>query len=206
MADVTAGVFGALEHVNAQLTLWGGWGVAATLCLFALAAVSVIPRPALCVLAGATYGLWGIPIALAGTIVGAALAFALGCLIAARWPRLAPRQGKVRVILDAVRAEGWRVVALMRMVPVLPSSLTSLVFGISAVAFIPYCLATAAGILPGIILEVILGATAAGGARGDIAGWKLAFIGVGLAAGVAGLVLVARRVRQKLHQHLKAAE
>jgi len=194
MADLTARAISSLPTAMHELQMSGGWGAKILSALLALRAISFIPRPALCLVAGANYGLYGILIAVAGATIGASLAYWLGLTFGARCICRVRGYAKISAILDAVRSEAWRVVALLRLVPILPSSLQSFVFGISSVSFAPYCVATIVGILPGIVLEVALGALAGQGLRGDVTRWQIGLVGIEIFAGIAALTLLARRL------------
>lgn len=198
MTELAQAALWALHAGTRDLQAAGAWGILAMTLLFAVGAVSVIPRPALCVLAGAAFGFWGIPIGLAGATLGAVAAFGLGHALSPKLPHLGRRYRLVNFIFEAVRAEGWRLVVLLRLAPVAPASVQSFVFGVSSVRFLPYVGATIIGLLPSIVLETTLGATAGGGLRGDFSPWKLAFLAIGLLAGAAALLLVARRVRERM--------
>ena len=49
-----------------------------------------------------------------------------------------------RRFLDAVDAEGWRLVVLTRFVSPLPGGAINYLFGLTGIAFVPYVVATAA--------------------------------------------------------------
>jgi uncharacterized membrane protein YdjX (TVP38/TMEM64 family) len=66
----------------------------------------------------------------------------------------------------------------------------------SEVRFLPYFLATLAGVLPGILLEVAIGATGGAMARGDLVPVQLCFIGLGILAGAIAVFLLVRQARK----------
>ena len=60
--------------------------------------------------------------------------------------------------------EGWKIVALLRLSPVVPFNLLNYAFGVTRVRLRDYVLASWAGMLPGMVLYVYLGSVA-----GDLA-------------------------------------
>ena len=89
------------------------------------------------------------------------------------------------------------MVALLRMSPVLPSGLKSYLLGLTRVRLADYVSASAAGLLPGVLLKVYIG-TAGRGALTEGGAHNWALLAAGLAATVVLTVLVGRKVRRTL--------
>ncbi|WP_454817932.1 TVP38/TMEM64 family protein [Labrys neptuniae] len=177
----------------------GEWGAAVLLLLFFVSAVSLLPRPALCIVAGSAYGLYGIPLALIGSILGASVAYWLGVVVGRRYGhRLTRRWRLLEPLREAVRLGGWRIVLLCRCAPIAPSSLVSFVFGSTSIAFGPFLVATGVGILPGIALQVAAGAGLRASLDGQLSMLQVVALGFGLCAGLAALLLLGRKLRQVL--------
>jgi uncharacterized membrane protein YdjX (TVP38/TMEM64 family) len=67
---------------------------------------------------------------LTGGTLGATAAFLLARFIAGDW--IAARaQGRLKTALSGVEAEGWRCVALARLVPIIPFNLLNYALGLS---------------------------------------------------------------------------
>ncbi|MEW9306702.1 MULTISPECIES: TVP38/TMEM64 family protein [Labrys] len=181
------------------LSFAGEWGAALMLLLFFVSAVSLLPRPALCIVAGSAYGLYGIPLALIGSILGASVAYWLGLAVGRRYGhRLTRRWRLLEPLREAVRISGWRIVLLCRFAPIAPSSLVSFVFGSTSTAFGPFLIATGLGILPGIALQVAAGAGLRASLDGQLSALQIVTFGLGLCAGLAALLLLGRKLRQVL--------
>jgi uncharacterized membrane protein YdjX (TVP38/TMEM64 family) len=137
---------------------------------------------------------------LVSATVAAALAFLSARHLARqrveRWARRSPR---FEAIDAAIREQGWKVVALLRLSPLVPFSLSNYLYGLTAVRFWPYVAASAAGMIPGTLLYVGIGAAgraaAAGHGRSPL---EWALLGLGLAATVAATVLIGRAARREL--------
>ena len=57
----------------------------------------------------------------------------------------------------AVADDGWKVVVLMRLSPVVPFNLQNYALGVTAIPFVQYLTATLIGIVPGIAIYVYFG-------------------------------------------------
>jgi uncharacterized membrane protein YdjX (TVP38/TMEM64 family) len=93
---------------------------------------------------------------------------------------------------------------LLRLSPLIPFNLSNYFYGLTAVKFWPYVLASWIGMLPGTLLYVYLGTVGRAGlqaASGMDAGrtpLEFALLGVGLAATVGATVLVTKIARNAL--------
>ena len=86
--------------------------------------------------------------------------FLLGRHLARVWiTRQLGANPRFRAIDEAVAAEGWKIVALVRLAPVFPFSLASYAFGLTRVPWGKFFLANFA-LIPGTLLYVYLGSIA----------------------------------------------
>jgi uncharacterized membrane protein YdjX (TVP38/TMEM64 family) len=165
--------------------------------VFSLAALAFIPRPPLCILGGLIFGLAAFPVALAGTTLGAVSAFLLSrYLFRARFSAIAARHSRLKLVLDAVDAEGWRLVGLIRVASPVPGSASSYLFGLTNIGVWGYVAATALGSAPQALAFVYLGT--AGRMTLDaqsVSTAKLTFLLAGCVLSLCGIFLVSRRVK-----------
>jgi uncharacterized membrane protein YdjX (TVP38/TMEM64 family) len=173
--------------------------------VFALAYVAAgllfVPGSVLTIAAGVLFGLgWGTLVASAASTATAAAAFLIARYASrARVERAARRHRKFAAFDRAAREQGWKVVALLRLSPLVPFSLSNYLFGLTAVGFWPYLLASWAAMLPGTLLYVWLGAAGRMAARGgDRSVWEWMLLGAGLAATGAVTVILGRAARRQL--------
>ncbi len=101
---------------------------------------------------GPVYGFF---LALFGSLVSAAFAFAVGQLIGEK--ALFMFRGTFEKIRQYVRRGGVLGMTLIRFVPVAPYTLVNLAFGMTGVSFSSYMLATLFGMLPGIFAKSAFG-------------------------------------------------
>lgn len=124
-----------------------------------IALIGILPASLLGIAAGAVYGITpGFITSTIGIFVGAIIAFALSRSLAR--PLIAGVLGRSRRLsaLDAaMSSQSWRMVALLRISPVMPFSLTSYALGLSGIARADYIIGTLA-CLPALLGYVIIGA------------------------------------------------
>ncbi len=187
----------ALERWFREL---GTLGILVFVAAYVVGTVVLAPGSAMSILGGIVFGWWGVLLVLIAASLGTSLAF-----LVARYgardtvARRLENRPTLKAIDKAVDEEGWKVVLLLRLSPLVPFGLQNYLFGLTSVGFWPYAAATLGGIVPGTLLYVSLGALGRGAASGNVgglAGWSL--LGVGVLATVAAAVLVGRKVREKL--------
>ena len=172
---------------------------------YIVATVAFLPGAILTAAAGAIFGLlWGTVYVFIGATIGACLAFLVARYFARGWVEKQV-QGKPRfeAIDRAVGREGGKIVALLRLTPVVPFNLLNYALGLTKVRFWPYAFACFA-MLPGTFLYVYLGyiaeQAASGAAAGEATLWKWVLRIVGLLATIAVTVLVTRRAKRALDE------
>lgn len=144
-----------------------GWIVFA--CLQAgVAMIGIIPASLLGITAGAVYGLWlGFTLSAVGTLCGGWLAFLLSRSLLRPWiaRRLASvMDGRLADLDTAIARDGWRLVCLLRISPVMPFAITSYALGLTRIAGRDFVLGTLAA-LPALAGYVAAGSLAGGGVR-----------------------------------------
>ena len=150
-----------------------------------LASLTFVPRTVMAVVAGLLFGMWeGILWAMTGAMAGALTGFWLARYVAADLvvvediPRLGP-------LLRRAEKDGWRLVLISRLVPVLPHSLVNYALGLTQLSSIAYIVGTALGVLPTTLIFVDLGVTgrhALGGGQGwgEALMWNVALLAAAL--------------------------
>ncbi|MFK7892066.1 MAG: TVP38/TMEM64 family protein [Granulosicoccus sp.] len=133
-------------------------GVLAFAALYVFVTVVLGPASALTLTAGLVYGFWGLPLVVASATAAAGVAFLLGrYFLSQRVNRWIERNQRLLALNQAVSMEGWKVVMLLRLSPLIPYGLQNYLFSVTRIAFVPYLLATAIGITPATTLYVYIG-------------------------------------------------
>lgn len=171
--------------------------------LHVAASLFFVPRTLLALGAGLIFGMWwGTLWAALGSVAGAVAGF-----LAARYIHrgFVDRAGTTRLaaLLARVDRGGWRVVALVRLVPVVPHSLTNYALGVTSLKLGVYAFGSLLGQLPLTIAYADLGA-AGGRALLGGADWRHALLWpsvIGLSALALSLLIPA-----VLRRRLRAAQ
>jgi uncharacterized membrane protein YdjX (TVP38/TMEM64 family) len=196
-----------LHSFNDWVGQMGTVGSLVFIVVYALAAVLLAPGSILTIGAGFVFGLWkGFLVVSAGATLGASLAFLVARFIARdKIESIAKRNEKFRKIDNAIGEQGAKLIFLLRLSPVIPFNLSNYFYGLSAVKFWPYVLASWIGMMPGTFLYVYIGVaskaavTAAAGGEAMKHGWQYwTFLGVGFLATVMVTIWVTKIARDAL--------
>ena len=166
--------------------------------IYVAATLLLLPARILTLVAGALFGIvGGFLVTMAASIAGAIAAFFIA-RYALKEPvkKMFARHALMRTIDKALRKAGWKVVALMRLSPLVPFTLQNYFYGVTTLRFTQFAFGTALGIVPGTLLEVVLGATGRAAMDGGPAYW--AMLGVGVAATVFVSWYIGRVARKQL--------
>jgi uncharacterized membrane protein YdjX (TVP38/TMEM64 family) len=171
------------------------------LAIHVAASLFFVPRTLLAFAAGILFGMWwGTLWAALGSVAGAVAGFFAARYIDAGFADRIDR-GRLRRLVASVEQGGWRVVALVRLVPIIPHSLTNYALGLTRLRIGAYALGSLLGQLPLTIAYADLGA-AGGRALSGGADWPHqvlwpSLIGI-TALGLSLLIpaMLRRRVRQ----------
>ncbi len=171
--------------------------------VYVVAALLFVPGVLLTLGAGVAFGLaWGTVLVSVASTTAAAAAFLIARYAArSRVEALARRNPKFAAIDRAIEKNGWKVVALLRLSPAVPFSISNYLYGLTPVRFVPYLVASWAAMLPATFLYVYLGAAGASLGQGKEKNpWEWVLLAGGLAATVAVTVILSRVARRELER------
>ncbi|MEW6157586.1 MAG: TVP38/TMEM64 family protein [Verrucomicrobiota bacterium] len=214
-----AGLVLAVKFLNVQEWLksflaWvqslGLWGPILFIGAYILACVCFVPGFILTLGAGLVFGvaLGSIYVSIGATL-GATAAFLVGRYFARDW--VANKIGdndRFRAIDEAIAREGWKIVGLLRLSPIIPFNLLNYALGVTRVSLRDYFLATWIGMIPATIVYVYFGSLAGslsnlGRTSGGLSRAKIGLSIVGLLMAVAVTVYITRIARKALDRQLK---
>ena len=200
---LAGGIAWALVHrdqlnpaeLQQKIQTLGPWAPLAFIALFALATVLFLPGAIFGLIGGALFGLgWGSAWNLAGATLGATLAFLTARYVASDW--VARRAGgRLKGLIEGVEDEGWRFVALVRLVPLFPFNLLNYALGLTRIRLSHYVVASAVAMIPGTVAYTWLGHAGREVAAGSETAVRNALLALGLLALVAFLPRLVRRFR-----------
>ena len=185
---------------------FGVWAPVGFIVLYAVGTVFFFSGALLSLAGGALFGpVWGTIWNLLGATLGATIAFLIARGIGADW--VARRLGgRLRRLVDGVAEEGWRFVARMRLVPLVPFNLLNYALGLTAISLRAYVLASAVCMVPGAIAYTWLGYAGRSAAAGDNSALRYALPAFGVLAMIAFLPRLFRRFRARAPAWLDCAE
>lgn len=173
----------------------GIWAPLGHVLLFAVGTVLFAPGAILGLVGGALFGpLWGTVLNLAGATIGATAAFIVARYAAADWVRA--RTGpRVERLISGVEAEGWRFVALMRLVPLVPFNLLNYALGLTRISLSQYVLASLVAMVPGTLAFTWLGHASRRAIDGDNSAIRYGLVALAVLAAIAFLPRLVGRLR-----------
>jgi len=191
-----------------QASGWSGWlffiGLYAACCLF------FIPASVLTFGAGAVYGFWGgTLLVLIGNGLGSVLCLLVTRYLLRGWARRVFQQHKKwNAVVDAVQHDGWKIVFLTRLSPMMPFSLINYSLGLTRISAWHFLLATELGSVPAIAVYVYCGTWMGNLAkiRADLrhhGAWYWVAQGVGLAVAIGVTVYVTRLASKALNRRIR---
>ena len=132
-----------VEHAG-----WLGW--LAFIGIYTLTCVFFLPGSVLTVGAGAIYGFWGGTILVSiSNLVGAVVNFLTSRYLLRGWLNRRFADNKKFHLLDqAIATEGWRIILLSRISPIVPHSIVSYACGLTRLSFLKFSLASWVGFIP----------------------------------------------------------
>lgn len=198
--DYLAGFLDRIESV-------GPWGPVLLAAAYTVACVLFVPGSILTLGAGFLFGVvWGTIAVSIGSLLGATAAFLVGRTLVRGWieGRIASYP-RFQAVDRAVGEQGFKIVLLVRLSPILPFNLLNYAFGLTKVRLWQYVLASWIGMLPGTVMYVYLGSAlksladvAAGSPEGGTP--QTVFFVAGLVMTVIATVVVTRVARRALDE------
>jgi uncharacterized membrane protein YdjX (TVP38/TMEM64 family) len=200
-----------MEFVS-RVREWGALGALLYGLVYIGATVALFPGALLTLGAGFLYGpLWGSLLVLIFSVLGASASF----LLARSWlrPWVVRKYSSRATFLaldERIREEGWKIVFLLRLSPLVPFAILNYLLGLTSVSLRGYVVASNVGMMPGILLYCYIGSAMASfgdpsaGAGGALSAQRVAFWS-GLAATVAVTVVLTRWARRALGGFQSAA-
>lgn len=138
---------------------YGPLSAVAYIALHAMRPFTLLPVTPFTIAGGFIFGhAYGLLLAMLGTTSAAMITFAISRYLFRDYvkKRLA---GKYVGLDDRLNGQGILIVAVMRMVPVIPYDAVGYLAGVSSIGFVEYLLGTLLGELPGVFVLTMLGSS-----------------------------------------------
>lgn len=190
---------------------WIGWLL--FIGLYAVSCLLFVPGSVLTLGAGAVYGFWsGIFLVLVGNGAGALLSLLITRYLLRGWAtKYFSRSPKMRALQTAVEEEGWKIVCLTHLSPVMPFSVINYAYGLTNISVGEFLLATELGSIPSTCIYVYVGTLLGNLAKigpeirhHDLLEWL--FQGMGLIVTIAVTIYISRMASQTLKKQMSQNE
>ena len=186
-----------MDALQSWLLGLGAWGVVIFVLILFFATFLPMPDWPLPIVAGYVYGAWAFLLVYVGIALPSVVAFLAARYLARdRIRAFIGRRRKYQAVDRAVANEGWQIVVLLRLSPIVPFNLQNYALGVTAIPFWQYLGATLVGIIPGIAIYVYFGMFGKG--LGSGAGWlDWLLLALGGLATLALGIIVTRKTKAK---------
>lgn len=212
MMLIPAGTYFKLQELLHTSLIWiesfGTFEPIVFILIYNVATIMFVPGVLLTMSGGVLFGIgWGSIYVIIAATLGATGAFLIGRYLCRElFCRMIEGYPKFQAIDTAVAKDGFKIVLLTRLSPILPFNLLNYAFGVTQVSLKDYMLGSL-GIIPGSVMYVYLGALVGDVAmlgksdvlvssEAQIAQWVIR--GVGLIATLAMTIYLARLAKQAL--------
>ncbi|MDB5596881.1 MAG: associated Golgi protein [Hyphomicrobiales bacterium] len=188
-----------MQAFSHWVTGYGAAGAIAFGLAYILAMLLLVPGAPMTIAGAIVFGWWGAPLVLVSATTGATLAFLISrFFLRDRLRNLIESRPALKATVSAVDEEGWVALALIRLSPVIPFNVQNYLLGATKVATSTYFASTLAGMIPGTLLSTYLGVLGRAAGEGGTSALQWIFLGLGLAATVAVVVVITTKAREKL--------
>ncbi|MDO8426691.1 MAG: TVP38/TMEM64 family protein [Deltaproteobacteria bacterium] len=184
------------ERLRHWIDGFGVWGPLVYILIYAIAASLMVPGLPVTVAGGILFGpVRGSIYVLTGATLGASLAFFIARRMGREWVESALKGGRLGELDEKVREQGWKIVAITRLIPLFPYNFLNYAYGLTSIRFSQYLLATFVFMIPGVVAYVVFSSSILDLFKGRAS--KEFIIGVILVIIVSLLPLVYKRFRGK---------
>ncbi len=164
--------------------------------LYIAATVAFLPGLIFSLLGGALFGpVWGSLINLVAATLGASLAFVVARYLVQDWAA-EKAGGRLRRMITGVESEGWRFIALVRLVPLFPFNLTNYALGLTRIPLGTYMLTSFICMAPGAVAFTWLGHAGKEALEGNSASIQYGLLALGLLAVIAFVPRLSKQMRK----------
>lgn len=135
------------------------WGAVVMASIYGFGLIICLPGTPFNMASGFLFEVWiGSLTSVAGCISGATLSFFVGRFLARDWAQELIRSNKKAANVNlAVEKNGWIMIFMIRLSPILPFGICNYIFGVSKVSFSVYWTSTLVGLIPCTVAYTYLG-------------------------------------------------
>lgn len=184
------------ESLRNQIQNAGLWAPAIYMLTYTLAPALFLPGLPITIIGGILFGpFWGVVYSIIGATAGACLAFLISRYAARGWIEDKLKSPRWKKLDEGVEKQGWKIVALTRLIPLFPFNLLNYAFGLTRIGFGPYALATLLFMLPACIAFIVFSSSLLDLLKGRLS--KEFLIGLVLIVAVSLIPIIYRKAKGK---------
>ena len=175
-------------------------GMSLFVLVYILACIFLIPGSPLTVGAGAVFGFWtGLILVSVGSTLGAVAAFLISRYLARGFiEKKIDKSHKFSAMDMAIKREGWKIIFLARLSPIIPFFLLNYALGLTKIRLRTYIISSWAGMIPGTVLYTYIGSLGKTilTTEKSLADWVI--LGAGLIATVSVTLIISKIAKRSL--------
>ena len=175
-------------------------GMSLFVLVYILACIFLIPGSPLTVGAGAVFGFWtGLILVSVGSTLGAVAAFLISRYLARGFiEKKIDKSHKFSAMDMAIKREGWKIIFLTRLSPIIPFFLLNYALGLTKIRLRTYIISSWAGMIPGTVLYTYIGSLGKTilTTENSLADWVI--LGAGLIATVSVTLIISKIAKRSL--------
>ena len=184
----------------------GPVGYLGFILIYIVSTVMMLPGSPLTFTAGALFGFWkGLILVSLSSTLGATCAFMVSrYLIRKSIEKRVLKNKKFQSIDNEIDEQGWKIVILARLSPIIPFFLLNYALGITKIRFIHFIFASWVGMIPGTTVYVLMGTMGGAFINGKKSSFEWLLLGMGLIATILVTLLISKIVKNsQAHNELK---
>ncbi|MDC0048311.1 TVP38/TMEM64 family protein [Verrucomicrobia bacterium] len=175
-------------------------GMSLFVLVYILACIFLIPGSPLTVGAGAVFGFWtGLILVSVGSTLGAVAAFLISRYLARGFiEKKIDKSQKFSAMDMAIKREGWKIIFLARLSPIIPFFLLNYALGLTKIRLRTYIISSWTGMIPGTVLYTYIGSLGKTilTTENSLSDWVI--LGVGLIATVSVTLIISKIAKRSL--------
>lgn len=166
--------------------------------IYIVSTIMMLPGSPLTFTAGALFGFWkGLVIVSIGSTIGAGCAFLVSRYLARNFVKRKFLNNELFKSIDSgINEEGFKIVILARLSPVIPFFLLNYALGITKIRFTQFLTASWIGMIPGTMVYVLMGSMGSAMISGKKSFLEWVLLGAGIIATIFVTLLISRIIRK----------
>ncbi|MDH5183330.1 MAG: TVP38/TMEM64 family protein [Gammaproteobacteria bacterium] len=183
----------------------GYWARFYFIVLYCFAVVLLLPTPVFTLAGGALFGPMAILYSLFAICLGSSLAFLISRYLNSDW-LYHFHDKRLQHVISGVDDEGWRFIAMVRLLPFMPFDLINYALGLTRISFMQYIITTTICLIPAITAYSLVGHLGGTAIQGKEDLWDMGIVAtlllllVGYLPRLLGLLGVGFNIRYHHHQ------